>query len=167
MKLFFREMKSPVGRLKIVGTDAALVAVLWEKEKEGRVRLEKLEKSARHSLLLEAEKQLKEYFSGTRKEFDLPLEALGTPFQKKVWEALKRIPFGKTQSYSQLAQKIGAPKASRAVGAAIGRNPISIIVPCHRVIGKSGKLTGFAGGLEAKEILLKTENIGDQLSPVH
>jgi methylated-DNA-[protein]-cysteine S-methyltransferase len=100
---------------------------------------------------------LAEYFAGTRNRFDLELDFTGTEFQKKVWQALLTIPFGETRSYSQIAEQIGSPSAVRAVGAANGRNPISIIAPCHRVIGASGKLTGFAGGLEAKELLLTLE----------
>ena len=101
-------------------------------------------------MLLETERQLKEYFGGKRKEFSLRLDPAGTDFQRQVWKALLGIPFGETRSYGQLAKQLGNPQASRAVGAANGRNPISIIVPCHRVIGSSGKLTGFAGGLTLK-----------------
>ncbi|HEX9788880.1 MAG TPA: methylated-DNA--[protein]-cysteine S-methyltransferase, partial [Candidatus Binatia bacterium] len=108
-------------------------------------------------ILLETERQLKEYFFGTRTEFDLPLEPKGSEFQIKVWRALRQIPFGQTRSYLDLATAVGTPKASRAVGAANGRNPLSIVVPCHRVIGANGALTGFAGGLEVKAKLLALE----------
>jgi methylated-DNA-[protein]-cysteine S-methyltransferase len=101
---------------------------------------------------------LHEYFAGTRNHFELELDFAGTVFQKQVWQALLTIPFGETRSYSQIARQIGNPTAVRAVGAANGRNPISIIAPCHRVIGASGTLTGFAGGLEAKQYLLTLEN---------
>ena len=104
-------------------------------------------------ILLRTAQQLREYFAGDRHHFELDLEFVGTEFQKKVWAALLTIPFGETRSYSQIAEQIGNPSAVRAVGAANGKNPISIIAPCHRVIGASGKLTGFAGGLEAKEKL--------------
>lgn len=113
----------------------------------------------KHNVLAEACKQLTEYFEGSRKTFDVPLAAKGTDFQKQVWQALTQIPFGETWSYQDLANTIGNPKAVRAVGLANGKNPISVIVPCHRVIGKSGKLTGYAGGLERKEALLKLEGI--------
>jgi methylated-DNA-[protein]-cysteine S-methyltransferase len=106
---------------------------------------------------------LREYFAGERKSFDLPLDMRGTPFQKNVWEALLAIPFGETRSYGQLARQLGNPQSTRAVGAANGRNPISIIVPCHRVIGASGKLTGFAGGLDVKARLLELEKKGESL----
>lgn len=157
MRLFLNEISSPVGTLKLVASNEGLVAVLWEKERDARVRLDKMESAKDHPILIETEKQLKEYFSGHRKVFDIPLAPIGTSFQNKVWMALRDIPFGETRSYGELAKKIGSPKAARAVGAANGRNPLSIIVPCHRVIGQNGKLTGFAGGLDKKEILLKLE----------
>ena len=124
------------------------------------VRLGELVEVNHSAVLLEAERQLNEYFAGTRECFELELDFDGTEFQKKVWGALLTIPFGETRSYSQIAQQIGNPKAVRAVGAANGRNPISIIAPCHRVIGASGGLTGFAGGLEAKQHLLALEGAG-------
>lgn len=105
----------------------------------------------------QVQRQLDEYFAGERHTFDLPLGAVGTPFQQRVWQELVRIPFGSTISYAELAERIGQPQASRAVGNANGRNPISIIVPCHRVIGSSGKLTGYAGGLHNKQWLLDWE----------
>ena len=110
-----------------------------------------------HPILLETERQLSEYFAGQRTQFDLPLEPRGTKFQIKVWQALREIPFGQTRSYLDLAKAIGSPGASRAVGAANGKNPLSIVVPCHRVIGADRSLTGFAGGLQAKAALLALE----------
>jgi methylated-DNA-[protein]-cysteine S-methyltransferase len=107
--------------------------------------------------LLETERQLGEYFAGTRTRFELPLEACGSDFEKKVWRALKKIPYGTTRSYLDLAKAIGSPKACRAVGAANSKNPLPIVVPCHRVIGANGKLTGFAGGLDRKATLLAHE----------
>ena len=158
MQLSFMEMASPVGLLKLVAHDTALVAVLWENEDPKRVRLAELIEDKKHPILLETQKQLNEYFSGQRKVFDLPLDFEGTEFQQKVWQALLAIPFGETRSYKQIAEQLGNVKAVRAVGAANGKNPISIIAPCHRVVGTSGKLVGFAGGLENKEILLKLES---------
>ena len=114
-------------------------------------------------LLKEAIKQLNEYLDGKRTLFDLPLEPKGTEFQKKVWNALKEIPFGETRSYGEIAKIIGNEKASRAVGMANNKNPIAIIVPCHRVIGANGKLVGYAGGLDIKEKLLKLESKNDKL----
>ena len=158
MSLTCKVIQSPVGKLKLVASDEGLVAILWEKDSPRRVRLSELVPDDQHPVLMKTERQLGEYFAGKRKTFSVPLDMRGTPFQKNVWEALLAIPFGETRSYGQLATQLGNPRATRAVGAANGRNPISIIVPCHRVIGSSGKLTGFAGGLEAKERLLRLEN---------
>ncbi|MFW1801196.1 methylated-DNA--[protein]-cysteine S-methyltransferase [Acinetobacter nematophilus] len=157
MQLSFMEMNSPVGILKLVAHDQALVAVLWENENPKRVRLAQLIENKNHPVLLETQKQLNEYFQGQRTQFDLALDFAGTDFQQKVWQALLTIPFGETRSYKQIAEQIGNVKAVRAVGAANGKNPISIIAPCHRVVGTNGKLVGFAGGLENKDILLKIE----------
>jgi methylated-DNA-[protein]-cysteine S-methyltransferase len=157
MMLFYKEIESPVGKLKLVASADALVAVLWEREPPNRVKLAMLRSDPQQPILIETERQLKEYFAGTRKEFDLPTEPAGSEFQKKVWRALREIPFGETRSYLDLAKSIGSAKAVRAVGAANGKNPLSIVVPCHRVIGANGSLTGFAGGLEVKAKLLAHE----------
>lgn len=159
MKLAYMEIASPVGILKLVAQDAALVAVLWEHENPKRVRLAELIEDAQHPILLETQKQLNEYFAGQRQKFDVPLYFEGTEFQQKVWQALLTIPFGETRSYKQIAEQIGNVKAVRAVGAANGKNPISIIAPCHRVVGTNGKLVDFAGGLANKDILLKIEKL--------
>ena len=150
-------MHSPVGRLTLIGSDEGLAAILWENDNPGRVRPKADIRNNQHPVLIETERQLQEYFAGERNKFDITLAAIGTDFQKEVWHALSAIPYGQTRSYSQIAHQIGKPKAVRAVGAANGRNPISIIVPCHRVIGTSGALTGFAGGLPAKASLLSLE----------
>ncbi|WP_421524689.1 methylated-DNA--[protein]-cysteine S-methyltransferase [Pseudomonas yamanorum] len=157
MSYEYKYMTSPVGQLTLVARDGKLTAILWEKERPNRVRLGALQEANNSPVLEETERQLKEYFAGTRNRFELKLDFAGTDFQKKVWQALLTIPFGETRSYSQIAAQIGSPKAVRAVGAANGRNPISIVAPCHRVIGASGGLTGFAGGLEAKQYLLELE----------
>ena len=157
MKLAFMKMASPVGALTLVANDDALVAVLWENENPKRVRLAELVEHLDHPILLATQKQLNEYFAGTRQQFDLPLDFEGTEFQKKVWQALLNIPFGETRSYRDIAEQVGNIKAVRAVGAANGKNPISIIAPCHRVVGINGKLVGFAGGLDNKQILLRLE----------
>ncbi|MFI7858737.1 methylated-DNA--[protein]-cysteine S-methyltransferase [Pseudomonas promysalinigenes] len=153
----FTFMSSPVGTLTLVARGERLGAVLWEAERENRVRLGQLHRDDQHPMLREAARQLGEYFAGMRQCFDLALEFAGTDFQRRVWTALLTIPFGQMRSYSDIARQIGAPQAVRAVGAANGRNPISIIAPCHRVIGASGNLTGFAGGLPAKQYLLALE----------
>jgi methylated-DNA-[protein]-cysteine S-methyltransferase len=154
----YKTMKSPVGRLKLVASDRGLTAILWENDDPERVRLAPLVEDKNHPVLCETERQLNDYFAGKLKKFSLKFDFAGTDFQRKVWRALAAIPFGETRSYADIARQIGHPKAVRAIGAATGRNPISIIVPCHRVIGSNGKLTGFAGGLETKAFLLKTES---------
>ncbi|MGR9426268.1 methylated-DNA--[protein]-cysteine S-methyltransferase [Rhizobium leguminosarum] len=157
MAFAFKMVATPVGLLKLVATDAALAAILWENDDPKRVRLAPLVEDVDHPVLLLVERQLREYFAGARKAFDLPLDFAGTAFQKRVWFELLNIPFGETRTYSEIAHAIGKPRAFRAVGAANGKNPISIVAPCHRVIGKDGSLTGFAGGLAAKECLLGIE----------
>jgi len=159
----YKTTKSPVGQLKLVATDRGLAAILWENDDPKRVRLSLLAENREHPVLLEAERQLNEYFAGKRQAFSLKFDSQGTEFQKEVWHALTTIPFGETRSYGEIAQQIKKPKAVRAVGAANAKNPISIIVPCHRVIGSTGKLTGFAGGLETKAFLLKLESGNDSL----
>jgi len=163
MSLSYKLIPSPIGKLKLVASDEGLVAILWENDRPRRVRLADLVENPAHPMLLRTEKELNEYFSHKRKAFTVPLDMRGTYFQKQVWEALLGIPFGETRTYGQLANQLGNPKATRAVGAANGRNPIAIIVPCHRVIGFSGKLTGFAGGFDAKDHLLKLEGRGETL----
>jgi methylated-DNA-[protein]-cysteine S-methyltransferase len=160
MTYYYKTTKSPVGHLKLIATDKGLAAILWESDDPKRVRLTPLAENKTHPVLLATELQLKEYFEGKRASFSVNLDPVGTPFQAKVWRALSEIPFGETRSYGEIAKRIGHASAVRAVGAANGRNPISIIVPCHRVIGASGKLTGFAGGLETKEQLLTLEVAG-------
>jgi len=156
----FKKMTSPVGTLTLVASDKGLAAILWPKDDPKRVRLPELTRADDHPVLRKAEKELGEYFAGRRRHFTVALDFAGTDFQKKVWKALLDIPFGETRSYGQIARKLGKPSAMRAVGAANGRNPISIIAPCHRVIGANGALTGFAGGLKAKEALLALEAAG-------
>ncbi len=150
-------ISSPVGKLQLVAGVHSLRAVLWEGEDGSRIKLGACVEDADHPVLRETEKQLNEYFAGTRKVFDLPLDLAGTDLQKRVWMQLLQIPYGATQTYSQLAAQIGAPAAVRAVGAANGRNPVSIIIPCHRLVGSNGGLTGFAGGLDNKRWLLELE----------
>ncbi|KWQ04586.1 glycosyltransferase [Acinetobacter harbinensis] len=157
MQLHFIDMPSPVGRLKLVANSQALVAVMWENEQPKCLDSKQLLPCADHPILLATQKQLSEYFAGQRQHFDLPLTFEGTDFQQKVWQALLSIPFAETRSYRDIAAQIGNVKAVRAVGAANGKNPISIIAPCHRVIGANGQLVGFAGGLNNKHILLQLE----------
>lgn len=157
MNLFYKEVVTKVGKLKIVAHDHALLAILWENEKPNRVKLHQMIEKNHHPLIQKAEKQLLEYLDHQRTSFDIPIEFQGTDFQKEVWNALKSIPYGKTVSYAYLAEQINRPKAVRAAGTAIGKNPLSIVIPCHRVIGTDGSLTGFAGGLKTKAFLLNLE----------
>jgi methylated-DNA-[protein]-cysteine S-methyltransferase len=157
MAFTFRFIESPVGQLKLIAKGPCLAAILWENDRPNRVPLGHMSEDQGSAILDQAERQLAEYFAGTRNSFDLELDFHGTEFQKKVWHALLTIPFGETRSYLDIAIQIGNPAAVRAVGAANGKNPISIVAPCHRVIGSSGALTGFAGGLAAKELLLTLE----------
>ena len=157
MSLFYTIAPSPVGKLKIVATDRGLAAVLWENEDPKRVRLGAMLENPQHPVLVQTMQQLREYFAGARTNFTVPLDMTGTEFQKRVWSALLAIPFGETRTYGELARQLGNPKASRAVGAANGKNPISIITPCHRMVGSDGSLTGFAGGLATKQFLLTHE----------
>jgi len=131
---------------------------MWPVERDGRISLpSEMVPDATHPILKAARVQLEEYFAGERTEFDLPLDLRGTEFQQSAWKALASIPYGETASYSEQAERIGRPRAVRAIGAANGRNPVSIVLPCHRVVGASGDLTGFAGGIETKRDLLAFE----------
>lgn len=162
-------MPSPIGTLTIVADDDAIVAIRWDTESDDREPDAHNPVDARlgddvvdvgpgeHAVLDRAVAQLEEYFAGARTEFDLPLAPRGTAFQREAWEALRRIPFGETISYGEQAALLGDRNKSRAVGAANGRNPIPIVVPCHRVVGSNGHLTGFAGGIGIKAWLLDHE----------
>lgn len=164
MTCFHTLFPSPLGQLRLVAGDRGLMAVLWQDDDPLRVRLDETVEDTAHPVLQQAADQLSDYFAGQRRAFSVPLDFRGTDFQKAVWQALLHIPFGETRTYGQLAAQLGKPSASRAVGAANGKNPISIIAPCHRVIGGNGKLTGFAGGLEAKAFLLALEG-HDHIQP--
>jgi methylated-DNA-[protein]-cysteine S-methyltransferase len=155
MPLFETSMPSPLGRLRVIASDDGLVGV-YLPDQRGVPPLD-AEIVERHPLLDRAVTQLGEYFAGARRTFELSLAPRGTDMQRLVWGALARIPFGARRSYGELAQAIGRPRAARAVGAANARNPLSVIVPCHRVIGATGGLTGYAGGLHAKRWLLDHE----------
>ncbi len=159
-------MSSPVGELTIGATGRGLRYVLWERESraiagalDGRDAGDERSGAAAISVILDATRaQLEEYFAGSRTEFELPLDAIGTSFQLAAWQVLRTIPYGSTMSYGEQARSLGDPNKARAVGAANGRNPISIIVPCHRVVGSNGSLTGFAGGIDSKAWLLDHEH---------
>jgi methylated-DNA-[protein]-cysteine S-methyltransferase len=152
----FSYFESPIGTLLIAGDAAAIHYIYFPKN--GRAEKPRREwTEAARGPVGEALRQLREYFAGARTDFDLPLAPEGTEFQRGVWQRLQEIPYGQTISYGELARRIGNPQASRAVGAANGQNPIPIVIPCHRVIGANGKLTGFGGGLPVKEALLALE----------
>lgn len=146
---------SPLGVIKITANDSGIVSLNFARKSLASTQKNKI--TNRH--LRDCVRQLDEYFSGKRLSFDLPLDVTGTPFQKKVWNALRKIPHGQTVSYVDIAQRIGRPKASRAVGGANNKNPITIIVPCHRVVGKNGDLTGYASGLAKKKWLIDHESL--------
>ena len=166
MQFFRKTINSPVGDLWLYSRDAGLAALLWREDGGRHLRGSEVV-GDQHPCLIETERQLREYFAGVRKAFDLPLDFHGTEFQRRVWAALLTIPYGETRSYAQMAAFIGDPNAVRAVGAANGRNPISIIAPCHRVIGSTGCLTGFGGGLENKARLLALESAQADLFGTH
>jgi methylated-DNA-[protein]-cysteine S-methyltransferase len=154
----YKKMASPLGELTLVASGKGLAGIMWKNDGPDGIQLRTMEEDKNHAVLMETERQLRDYFDGKLKVFSVSLDFTGTDFQKEVWNALLTIPFGETRSYMQIARQIGKPDAVRAVGAANGKNPIAIIAPCHRVIGAKGKLTGFAGGLEAKAYLLALES---------
>ncbi len=148
---------SPLGRIIISTDGASITSFLFEEQKYFTPISPDWICKPDHPLLQESKKQLNEYFNGTRMSFNLPLSPIGTKFQQEVWSALEQIPCGRVTTYREIAHTIGRPKAVRAVGTAIGRNPLCIVVPCHRVIGVDGKLTGYSGGLKRKQWLLRHE----------
>ncbi len=155
-KITYSEMDSPIGKLLLFGTERGLSGIYMTRQNH----FDGIQKDWKRDDVKwrGVTRQLREYFAGKRRDFDIPLDVEGTEFQMKVWNALCKIPFGRTASYADIARKIGKPKAMRAVGMANGRNPVSIIVPCHRVIGADGSLTGYGGGLDRKKILLDLES---------
>lgn len=157
MKLFSCKMPSPLGALTLVADEGALLEILWSGEASRFSEQAEIVARPKNEILKLTRKQLTEYFKGQRTEFEIPLSFHGTIFQQKVWKGLQGIGFGEKQSYRSLARRIGHPKAFRAVGSANGRNPLPIVVPCHRVIAADGTLGGYAGGLKVKEKLLALE----------
>ena len=159
MKLSTTMLPTPIGVLTLVASERGLRAVIFESETHGDRRFDdELVDDPRHPVLIEAVEQLEAYFAGDRKDFDLPLDLVGTEFQVAAWRALASIPYGETVSYGEQARRIGRPSAVRAIGAANGRNPVPVVLPCHRVIGANGSLTGFGGGLGTKAKLLALES---------
>ncbi|MCH5717926.1 methylated-DNA--[protein]-cysteine S-methyltransferase [Niabella hibiscisoli] len=157
-RVVYKDLVSPVGLIRLIASGIGLMAVLWEGEDYTRTKLPGAVRDDEDVILMQAGQQLEEYFTKQRKVFDIPLDLRGTEFQLSVWNALLDIPYGVTKTYGALARKLGDIKAVRAVGGALNKNPVAVIVPCHRVVGASGKLVGFAGGLANKYILLDIEN---------
>ena len=156
--LYYKVIDSPIGALKLLASDKGLCAVLFDGGERSKLYYDgAIEQSDTHPVLERAHKQLSEYFTGKRKDFDVKLDMRGTVFQQKAWHELQKIPYGQTISYGEQARRVGDVKKARAVGMANGRNPLAIIVPCHRVIGASGSLVGFGGGLKTKQYLLEIE----------
>lgn len=154
--IYYTEHPSPLGTLLLAASDAGLCGLYFDEHKYF-VGPQEWTRDDGHPVLRQAATQVDEYFAGARKTFDLPLDLRGTPFQQAVWKALQELPFGATCTYQEIARRITNPRAIRAAGTAIGRNPVSIVVPCHRVLGASGDLSGYAGGLERKRFLLALE----------
>jgi methylated-DNA-[protein]-cysteine S-methyltransferase len=150
---------SPLGTLFATAVDGALTGIYYEGARHAPAIAPDWKEDAACPALLECARQLGDYLDGKRKDFDLPLRAKGTPFQQRVWQEIGRIPYGATLTYAELAAHAGAPGCARAAGAATGRNPHSIVVPCHRVVGSDGSLTGYAGGLDRKTRLLEIEGV--------
>jgi methylated-DNA-[protein]-cysteine S-methyltransferase len=152
--MFVSRLPTPIGELTLTASDSSLTGVYFPTSRHGPAPAGV---DTSNEILTRAATELSEYIAGTRTTFDLPLDPTGTAFERRVWELLRAIPFGTTTSYGELAKRLGDPKEARAVGAANGKNPIPIIVPCHRVIGANGDLTGFGGGIERKRWLLQHE----------
>ena len=155
---FYSIIKSPIGDLLLVADVSAVTGVYFPGRDHVPAASKAWTLTPQHPVLQQAAKQLQEYFAGKRKSFTLPLRLAGTDFQQQVWREIALIPYGETINYSELAKRAGAPQAIRAAGTTTGRNPLSIIIPCHRVMGKNGGLCGFAGGLKRKRHLLELEN---------
>ena len=149
--------ESPYGQMLLVAADEGLSGVYFDGQKYLPAVASQWLRDAQHASLLQAKRELSEYFGGERKRFEVALAPEGTPFQRSVWKAISTVSFGQTISYAELARRAGQPGSARAAGAATGRNPIGVIVPCHRIVGADGSLTGYAGGLDVKRALLALE----------
>jgi methylated-DNA-[protein]-cysteine S-methyltransferase len=154
---YYDTCKSPQGEILLLASDKGLEGVFFEDQKYHPQRQDDWRRDPHHKVLRQARRELEEYFDGRRKRFQVALEPGGTAFQREVWDAIATVPFGETITYAELAERAGHPGSARAAGAATGRNPIGIIVPCHRIVGADGDLTGYAGGLERKKALLELE----------
>ena len=155
--LAYDQFDTPQGTMLVTATDKGLAGVYFKGQKHFPKKRD-WQRDARHPVLRQARRELTEYFAGRRKRFDVALDPQGTVFQRSIWKAIAKVGFGKTLTYGELAQRAGHPGSARAAGAATGRNPLSIIVPCHRIMGADGSLTGYAGGLSRKRALLELES---------
>lgn len=154
---YYDRFESPQGGMLLVATDEGLAGVFFDRQKHHPKKQADWKKTPGHKLLRQAKRELREYFAGKRRRFAVPLAPDGTPFQRAVWKAISTVGFGETITYSELARRARRPGSARAAGAATGRNPLGILVPCHRILGSNGSLTGYAGGLQRKRALLKLE----------
>ena len=160
---YYDRFKSPQGGMLLVASDDGLAGIYFDRQKHHPKLASEWKQNRGHKVLRQTRRELEEYFSGKRKRFEVALDPEGTPFQRAVWKAISTVGFGKTISYGELARRAGHPGSARAAGAATGRNPIGIIVPCHRIMGSNGSLTGYAGGLDRKRALLKLEGANKDL----
>lgn len=160
---YYDSYESPHGRMLLVATEGGVCGVFFNGQKYFPAKDKEWKRDARHAPLKQAKRELAEYFAGRRTRFEVALEPAGTPFQRAVWKAIAKVRFGETISYAELARRAGHDGSARAAGAATGRNPIGIIVPCHRIMGADGSLTGYAGGLDRKRALLALEGVGRDL----
>ena len=154
---YYDTLDGPWGGMLIAASDRGISGIYFNRQKYHPKRGKEWQHAPDNAHLKRARKQLGEYFAGKRRDFDLTLDPAGSPFQKRVWKAIASVPYGETISYGELARRAGFPEGARAAGAATGRNPIGIVVPCHRIVGSNGKLTGYAGGLDKKRALLALE----------
>jgi methylated-DNA-[protein]-cysteine S-methyltransferase len=160
---YYDTYESPHGRMLLVASDDGVCGVYFNGQKYFPEKNKEWKRGANHAPLKQAKRELAEYFSGRRTRFEVALDPTGTPFQRSVWKAISKVRFGETISYAELARRAGHDGSARAAGAATGRNPIGVIVPCHRIMGTDGSLTGYAGGLGRKRALLALEGIGRDL----
>jgi len=157
--LAYDQYDSPHGTILLTATPKGLAGVYFQGQKHFPNKRE-WRRDARHPLLRQARRELQEYFAGRRRRFDVPIDLQGTPFQRSVWKSIAKVAFGRTMTYAELARRAGHPGSARAAGAATGRNPLGIVVPCHRILGSNGSLTGYAGGLQRKRAFLALEGAG-------
>jgi methylated-DNA-[protein]-cysteine S-methyltransferase len=161
---YYDTFQSPQGQMLLLATEDGLSGVYFVGQKYFPEKEKKWQRDPDHAPLKQAKRELQEYFAGRRRQFEVALDPQGTPFQRSVWKAISKVAFGRTITYGELARRAGEPGSARAAGAATGRNPISVIVPCHRIVGSDGRLIGYAGGLKRKHALLALEGVECELA---